>query len=137
MIQRLYKTALGYMIAGLTAGMFTRVYVDEISHFEGDTQLQILHVHLLAMGMLFFLIVLGLEKLFMLSKSRYFNLFYWSYNIGFIGLIASMVVNGIMQVRGMSESPAVTGIAGLAHIGITAGLVLFFMALGQRLKIEK
>ena len=42
-----------------------------------------MHTHLLALGMLFFLIVLALEKLFTLTANRrLFAGFFWVYNAG-------------------------------------------------------
>lgn len=136
-MKKLYYAALSYMIAGLVAGFAVRVYVDQIKHFEGDTMLSLLHVHLLALGMLFFLIMLALEKSFALSRSKWFNLFYWQYNGGLVLTVAMMIVHGVMQVNGVADSAAVAGIAGLGHIILTVGLGFLFAALGQQLRVRK
>jgi hypothetical protein len=121
-----------YIILGLGSGLFYREYTK--SHdFEGATQLALMHTHLLAMGMLVMLIVLALEKIFELSKTKWFNLFYWHYNGGLLLTAAMMLVIGIGDVAGQASTPMLSGIAGLGHIVITVGLAFFFVALGKRL----
>ncbi|WP_426979057.1 DUF2871 family protein [Pseudarthrobacter sp. O4] len=88
--------------------------------------------HLLAMGMLFFLAVLALDKLFNLSGLRMFNVFFWTYNAGLALTAAMMVLSGILTVQGITPSAAIAGISGLGHIGLTAGLILLFITLGKR-----
>lgn len=62
-MKKLYVAALTYMILGLIAGLYYRE-LTKAYDFTGDSQLSVVHTHLLALGMLFFLIVFGLEKLF-------------------------------------------------------------------------
>jgi hypothetical protein len=47
------------MILGVLSGLAYREFT-KVKHFTGDTQLSVLHTHLLALRMLFFLIVLVL-----------------------------------------------------------------------------
>jgi hypothetical protein len=70
----LFHTANFYMILGLVSGLYYRE-LTHLTDFEGETRLSVVHTHLLALGMLFFLIALALEKVFALSESR---LFKWS-----------------------------------------------------------
>ncbi len=133
-MKKLYNAALTYLVLGLSAGFFVRVYVDQVKHFEGATQLHLLHFHLLALGMLLFLIVMALEKVFLLSKSKWFNLFFWHYNGGMLLSVGMMVVHGVMQVNGVADSAAVSGIAGLGHILLTVGLGFLFAAIKTRIE---
>lgn len=132
-MKKLYNAALSYMVLGLVAGYAVRVYVYQIKHFEGDTQLHLLHFHLLVLGMLMFLLVLALEKTFALSKTKWFTLFFWHYNGGLLLTVSMMVVHGAMQVNGAADSAAVAGIAGLGHILLTVGLGFLFAAIKSRL----
>lgn len=136
-MKKLYNAALGYMVAGLAAGVFVRLYIDQMVHFEGESQLKLLHFHLLVLGMVVFLLVMALEKAFSLSKSRYFNLFFWHYNGGLVLTTGVMLVHGIMQVQGVKDSAMIAGIAGLGHIILTVGLGFLFAALYQRAVKEK
>jgi nitric oxide reductase large subunit len=87
--------------------------------------------------MVVFLLVMALEKAFSLSKSRYFNLFFWHYNGGLVLTTGVMLVHGIMQVQGVKDSAMIAGIAGLGHIILTVGLGFLFAALYQRAVKEK
>lgn len=131
-MKKLYYSALIYMILGLAGGLFYREYGRGFD-FDGFTQLSVLHTHLLALGMLFFLIVLLLEKAFMLSQTKWFNLFFWHYNAGLILTAGMMVVNGVITLNGGESNGMTAGISGLGHILLTAGLIFLFVALKQRL----
>ncbi|MDA3629188.1 DUF2871 domain-containing protein [Saccharopolyspora oryzae] len=135
-MKKLYWAALSYTVLGLIAGLYYRE-LTKAQGFTGDTQLSVVHTHLLALGMLFFLVVLALDKAFGLSGNRLFTLFFWFYNSGLVVTAAMMVVHGTMTVFGAESSAAISGIAGLGHILITLGVIHLFLALrkvlpGQR-----
>jgi hypothetical protein len=130
-MKKLYWAALAYMVLGLASGLYYREYTK--SHdFTGRTELAVMHTHLLALGMLAFLAVLALDRLFTLSGILEFELFFWTYNAGLLLTVAMMAVHGTITVRGGTVSGAVSGIAGLGHIVLTVGLILLFIALGKR-----
>ncbi len=131
-MKRLYYAALTYMISGIAFGLFYRE-LTKFNEFDGDTQLAAAHTHLLALGMLFFLIMIGLEKLFSLSEAKTFGWFFWTYNAGVVLTVSMLIVHGSMTVLGYETGPAIAGIAGMGHILITVGLVLLFVGLKGRL----
>ncbi|MGW1225628.1 DUF2871 domain-containing protein [Streptomyces sp. NPDC001515] len=133
-MRKSYYAAHVYMIVGVVSGLFYREFT-KAKDFHGDTQLALMHTHLLALGMLVFLIVLGLDKVFQLSGTRMFTAFFWLYNAGLALSTAMMGVHGILTVLGRDEdhiAEAVPLTAGLGHIVLTVGLVLFFILLGKR-----
>ncbi|GAB3275572.1 DUF2871 domain-containing protein [Actinocorallia lasiicapitis] len=132
---KLYNAAHIYMILGLVSGLYYRE-LTKLNDFTGDTQLSVVHTHLLALGMLFFLIVLPLEKLFTLSAGRLFGPFFWTYNAGLALTATVMTFKGTRTVLGHETPEAVAGLAGLGHIVLTIGLVFFFITLGKRLTSE-
>ena len=134
-MKKIYYAALMYMLLGLGTGLFFRTYT-HANEFNGHTELAVMHTHLLALGMLFFLIVLGLAKQFNLSGTKWFNLFFWHYNAGLLLTTAMMFVIGLRDVAGQGELPMLNGIAGLGHIILSAGLVFFFVALNKALTIK-
>ena len=89
------------------------------------------HTHSLALGFILTLIVLLLERAFTLSAHRgAFATYFWGFNLGLLLTIAMLVVHGIMQVNGSTDvSPAISGMAGLGHIGLSVGLVGLMVAL--------
>lgn len=135
-MKKLYYAAVTYTVLGLGFGLFFREYT-KAHNFTGFTQLAVMHTHLLALGLLVMLIVLALEKIFGLSKTKWFNLFFWHYNGGLLLTVAMMLVIGMRQVAGHASTPMLDGIAGLGHIIITIGLVFFFVALGKRISAQQ
>lgn len=133
-MRKSYYAAHVYMIVGVISGLFYREFT-KIKDFHGDTQLALMHTHLLALGMLVFLIVLALDKVFGLSGSKLFTAFFWFYNIGIAISTVMMGVHGILTVLGRDEdhiAEVVPLTAGLGHILLTVGLVLLFILLGKR-----
>jgi hypothetical protein len=120
------------MALGLASGLYYRE-LTKLNDFTGDTQLGLVHTHLLALGTLFFLVVLALDKAFTLSAGKLFNWFFWVYNLGLALTVAIMTIRGTLTVLGATTGHAITGVAGLGHIVLTVGLILFFVNLGKRL----
>ncbi|GAA4849190.1 DUF2871 domain-containing protein [Saccharopolyspora rosea] len=131
-LDKLYWAALGYAVLGLLAGLYYREFTKALG-FTGDTQLAVVHTHLLALGMLFFLVVLALDKAFSISGNRLFTLFFWFYNAGLLVTAATMFAHGTLTVLGRPSSAAISGIAGLGHVLLTVGLVHLFLALRRSL----
>ncbi|GAA0691711.1 DUF2871 domain-containing protein [Kitasatospora atroaurantiaca] len=131
-MRKSYYAAHVYMILGVISGLYYRE-ITKSHHFEGDTQLSVVHTHLLALGMLGFLIVLALDKQFQLSGTRLFPYFFWFYNAGIAITVLMMLVRGTQTVLGNHVPEAVSWIAGLGHIILTVGLILLFVLLGKRL----
>ena len=129
---KLAYAAATYTGLGLAGGLLYR----EMTRGEAwqFTQLNVVHTHFLALGTLVMLIVLGLERLFGLSRRREMTYFWWIYNVGLLLSTAMMTIKGIMQLDGGGDSPALAGIAGLGHILLTVGFVCLFIALIKRVK---
>ncbi|WP_433621950.1 DUF2871 domain-containing protein [Nocardia sp. CA-120079] len=130
-MKTLFNTAHIYMIIGLISGFYYRE-ITKVEHFTGQSQLGVVHTHVLALGMLFFLIVLALEKQFTLSaRKSLYGWFFWLYNIGLVITIAVMTLHGTLTVLGKSSGEAIALGAGVGHILLTVGLILFFITLGK------
>lgn len=127
-MKKLYFAVVTYTVLGLFAGLYYRE-LTKAQEFTGDTQLSIVHTHLLTLGTIFLLIALILEKVFALSSSRWFNPFFWTFNTGILVTTAMMVVNGTMTVVGSQPGAMISGIAGLGHILLTIGLVFLLSSL--------
>lgn len=129
-MRRIFNAAATYTALGLAAGVYYRE-LTKAQSFTGTTQLAFVHTHFLALGTLFFLIVLALEKVFTLSGNRWFPLFFVTYQAGLVITASMFLVHGSLTVFGKEAGPAISGIAGLGHIGLTGGLLLFFLALRE------
>ena len=129
MIKKLWNLSFTYTLIALLSGVFYREYTRGIGYTEA-TNLSLLHTHLFVLGMLF---VLALESIFKLSQQKLFNGFLWTYNIGLIVSSVMMAVRGWLQTQGGELSRAVdasvSGMAGVGHILLGVGIVLFFFNL--------
>jgi hypothetical protein len=131
-------TAFIYLLAGLCFGVFYREFT-KWNGFSGLTSLGMTHPHLIALGMLLFLgLYFGLRENSEVLKSWKFKTFYIVYNIGLPATVIMMMVRGILQVKGISVAAGnlssgidgmISGIAGLFHITMAAGLIFLFLAL--------
>jgi len=77
--------------------------------------------------------VLVLEKQFTLSRSKLFGWFFWVYNAKIIVTSAMLIWHGSLTVLGQEGNGMISGIAGLGHILLTAGMVLLFLCLRRAL----
>ncbi|ODU76383.1 MAG: hypothetical protein ABT08_09665 [Microbacterium sp. SCN 71-21] len=124
-----------YLVLGLAGGVYFREMTKGTPFESGEgTQLAVLHTHLLTLGFLAMLVVLVLDKVYRLAHSRFFAWFFWVYNAGLVLTVAIMTVHGTMQVLGVPASAAISGIAGLGHITLGAGLVLLLFAINDGLR---
>ena len=130
-MRRLYIASFAYMAAGVLSGLFFREFTKLNGFPEGaPTQLDLAHTHLLTLGFIVLLIVLALEKVFGISSSpKLFAWFFWLYNAGVVLTSAMLIWHGSLTVLGQESSKMISGIAGLGHMLITAGMIVFFVAL--------
>lgn len=130
-MKKLFNAAFIYMVVGVLSGLFYREFTKAQDFPEGGfTQLSVVHTHVLTLGFIVLLIVLALEKVLGISRSpKLFTWFFWLYNVGVVVTSGTMVWHGILTVLGDESSAMISGIAGLGHIFITAGMVVLFIAL--------
>lgn len=137
-MRRLFYASFAYMVAGVLSGLFYREFTKLNDFPEGRfTQLGLAHTHLLTLGFIVLLIVLALEKLFALSRSRLFGWFFWIYNAGVILTSAMLIWHGSLTVLGHESSKMIAGIAGVGHILLSAAMVLLFLSLGRALALDR
>ena len=136
MKKQLVNTAAYYAVAGLFAGAFYREFTKYMG-YTGVTALGKAHTHLFALGMLMFLIVTALASTTEITKSEYFDRFYFYYNIG-VGLSATMIFcRGLYQVIGLDNKIldlVISWTAGAGHVTVTIGLAFLFLSLKQKIK---
>ncbi len=137
-MRRLYYASFAYLVAGVLSGLFYREFT-KLNDFPegGSTQLGLVHTHLLTLGFIVLLIVLVLEKLFTLSRSKLFGWFFWLYNAGVVLTAAMLTWHGMLTVLGRESSKMIAGIAGTGHMLLTLALVLLFLALGRALAADR
>lgn len=129
-VKRILYAFIVYTSLGLVSGF---LYRELTVHFNytGETQMSVMHTHLLTLGMFMFLMLIPIEKLFKISSYYLFNCFYIVYNVGVVVTIGMQFTKGYMQIAGQSISLSIAGFAGMGHVIITAGFILLFILLRQ------
>lgn len=121
--------ALLSAILAMVGGVFYREFT-KWNGFTGRTQLAFLHTHYFLLGMVFFLILVILEKLFSFTQKRT-KYALCTYQIGLHITCITMVVRGITQVLGTTVSKAfdasLSGIAGIGHILLGVSMVIVLL----------
>lgn len=136
-IKKLINTAWIYALLAMVGGVFYREFT-KFNGFSGRTTLAFVHTHLFLLGMIFFLIVALLQYHVDVAGDKRFKLFYIIFNIGLVITAAMLIWRGIPQVLAMDLSKAVdasiSGIAGLGHICIGVGIILYFLMLKKAVR---
>ena len=134
-MKKTFYAAVFYAVFGIIGGGLA----DSMARTAtGDTQLRLIHGHVLVLGMIFMLVLLALEKVFELHKTKWFNLGFWHYNAGVVLTGIGMWIVGAGQMSG-AVRPSVAGLitAGAGHVLLTVGLGMLLYAVFVRVKQQK
>lgn len=123
-MKKYINCAIVYAILALAGGVFFREFT-KINGFDGTTTLAFIHPHYLALGMLFFVVLVMLDKLFDIGGRLGKVLV--AYHVGLNVSVVMLLVRGVFQVLGTAlpngADAAISGIAGLGHIVLGVSLV--------------
>ena len=135
-MKRYMNTALLYAVLAMAGGVFYREFT-KFNGFTGKTTLGVVHTHYFLLGMVFFLLLLVLEKNFSFtaaSTARVLTV----YHVGLNLTAVMFVVRGVTQVLGTplssGASAAISGIAGIGHILLGVSLVLVLVQIRRSVK---
>ena len=124
-MKRYINVALLYAIFAMVGGVFYREFT-KLNGFTGKTTLAVVHTHYFLLGMVFFLLLLLLEKNFTFTGAKTGRILV-VYHIGRNLTAVMFVVRGVTQVMvpalssGMSS--AISGMAGIGHILLGISMV--------------
>ena len=128
-MKRYINTALLYAILAMVGGVFYREFT-KFNGFTAKTTLSVVHTHYFLLGMMFFLLLLVLEKTFSFTGPKTGRVLA-VYHIGLNLTAVMLVVRGVTQVLGTAlssgMSAAISGIAGIGHILLGVSLVLLLV----------
>ena len=128
-MKRYVNLSLLYAILAMVGGVFYREFT-KFNGFTGKTTLGVVHTHYFLLGMVFFLLLLLLEKSFSFTGAKTGQILV-AYQVGLNLTAVMFVVRGITQVLGTALSSgmdaAISGIAGIGHILLGISLVLLLM----------
>ena len=128
-MKRYMNTALLYAVFAMAGGVFYREFT-KFNGFTGKTTLSVVHTHYFLLGMVFFLLLLLLEKNFSFTDAKTGRVLA-AYHIGLNLTAVMFVVRGLTQVpapalsKGMDA--AISGMAGIGHILLGVSMVLLLV----------
>lgn len=131
-MQKFFKISSFYLFLGLILGVFYREFT-KFNYFTGTTTLGLVHTHALMLGFVFFMIVLLLEKNFLISQMKNFKAWLITYNVGLVYLISVLVFRGVLQVQG-TDFAGLSHIAGLGHAILGVSLIWFTVIVNKAIK---
>nr|WP_300838353.1 DUF2871 family protein [uncultured Acetatifactor sp.] len=123
------KMALLYAVLAMAGGVFYREFT-KFNDFTAQTTLRAVHPHYFLLGMVFFLLLLLLEKNFAFTGVKTGRVLI-AYHMGLNLTSIMLVVRGISQVLGLTISSgmdaAISGMAGIGHMVLGVSLVLLLV----------
>ncbi len=133
-MKRYMNLALLYAVLAMAGGVFYREFT-KFNSFTARTALGVVHTHYFLLGMVFFLLLLLLERnfSFTVAKTRWILAVY---QVGLNLTAVMFVVRGVLQVleteltRGMDA--AISGMAGVGHILLGVSLVLLLLQIRRK-----
>lgn len=138
-MKRYINMALLYAVFVMAGGVFYREFT-KFNNFTAKTTLGVVHTHYFLLGMVFFLLLLLLEKSFSFTGSKTGRILA-AYHIGLNLTAVMLFVRGVLQVLEITLSSgmnaAISGIAGIGHMLLGISLVLLLMQIKRSiLEIE-
>lgn len=128
-MKRYANAALAYALLAMAGGVFYREFT-KFNGFTGKTTLSVVHTHYFLLGMVFFLLLLLLEKSLHFSGEKTGRTLAL-YHVGLNVTGAALVVRGVAQAlslplsRGLDAS--ISGIGGIGHLLLGVSLVLLLL----------
>lgn len=129
MVKRYANLALVYAIIAMIFGVFYREFT-KFNHFNGKTNLSVIHTHYFILGMFFFLMLMVVEKTISFSEGNIGKILL-VYQIGLNIAGIGFFMRGLTQVwetelsKGMDAS--ISGIAGIGHILMGVCIILLLL----------
>ncbi len=128
-MKRYMNVVLLYAILAMIGGVFYREFT-KFNGFTAQTTLSVVHTHYFLLGMVFFLLLLVLEKSLSFTRAKTGRVLA-VYHIGLNLTAVMFVVRGVTQVLGLPLSSgmdaAISGVAGIGHILLGVSLVLILL----------
>ena len=138
-MKRYMNMSLLYAVLAMVGGVFYREFT-KFNGFTDKTTLGVVHTHYFLLGMVFFLLLLLLEKNFSFTAPKTGRILV-AYQIGLNLTAVMFVIRGVTQVLGTAlssgMSAAISGIAGIGHILLGVSLVLLLMQIKRSVSIAK
>lgn len=138
-MKRYMNSALLYAILAMIGGVFYREFT-KFNGFTAKTTLSVVHTHYFLLGMVFFLLLLVLEKNLSFTGAKTGRVLL-TYHIGLNLTAVMLVARGSIQVMGTDLSrgadAAISGTAGIGHILLGVSLVLLLLQIRRSVSASR
>lgn len=128
-MKRYMNTALLYAVLAMAGGVFYREFT-KFNGFDKRTTLSVVHTHYFLLGMVFFLLLLLLEKNFSFTSAKTGRILA-VYHTGLNLTAVMLVVRGVAQVTvpalSSGMNAAISGVAGIGHILLGVSIILLLV----------
>ena len=128
-MKRYMNTALLYAVLAMAGGVFYREFT-KFHGFDERTTLSVVHTHYFLLGMVFFLLLLLLEKNFSFTSAKTGRILA-VYHTGLNLTAVMLVVRGVAQVTvpalSSGMNAAISGVAGIGHILLGVSIILLLV----------
>lgn len=128
-MKRLMNASIVYGVLALVGGVFYREFT-KLNGFTGFTTLSVVYTHYLILGMVFFLLLVLVEKNYSFINDKVRK--YLLYHIGLNLTVVMLVVRGVVQVLSLDVSSVV--LFGIAHLILGISMVLVLFSIGNCVK---
>lgn len=128
-MKRYMNSALLYAALAMAGGVFYREFT-KFNGFTGKTSLSVVHTHYFLLGMVFFLLLLLLEKNFSFTSEktgRVLAVYHIGLNLTAVMLVVRGVVQVLVPVVSSGMNGAISGMAGIGHILMGVSMVLLLL----------
>ena len=137
MTGRFANSAFIYAVLAMVSGVFYREFT-KLNFYDGNTALSVMHTHYFILGMVFFLVLMLIEKNFGISAQSKTGLFVITYQVGLNITVLSFLIRGITQVCQTDISNRmdafISGIAGTGHIVMSVSMLLLLWRVKKAVK---
>ncbi len=138
-MKRYMNAALLYAVLAMAGGVFYREFT-KFNGFTAKTTLSVVHTHYFLLGMVFFLLLLLLEKSFSFTSAKTGQILA-VYHTGLNLTAVMFIVRGVTQVLAPALSfgmnAAISGIAGIGHILLGVSMVLVLVQIRRSVSMAQ
>lgn len=128
-MKRYANASLVYALIAMAGGVFYREFTKYIG-FTGKTTLSVIHTHYFLLGMVFFLLLLLLEKSFGFTDKkagRAVILYHVGLNITGIALLIRGVTQALTLSLSSGMNASISGVSGIGHLLLGVSIVLLLL----------
>lgn len=129
-MKRLMNASTVYGVLALVAGVFYREFT-KLNGFTSFTTFSVVHTHYLMLGMVFFLLLVVVEKNFHFVDNKVLKYLLF-YHIGLNLTVVMLVIRGVVQVLSLDALIAV--LFGIAHLILGISMVLVLISIRNCIK---